>query len=74
MNAGSGASTLSSLIRSATNAATPAERDPDMWGDTGRFVLVPVNTATCKRTHTIVCKLVQECSSKFDSKDMPSTN
>jgi hypothetical protein len=23
-----------------------------MWGDTGRYMLVPVNTTTCKHTHT----------------------
>jgi hypothetical protein len=23
-----------------------------VWGDTGRIALVPVNTATCKTTHT----------------------
>jgi hypothetical protein len=25
-----------------------------MWGDTGRYMLVPVNTTTCKHTHTCV--------------------
>jgi hypothetical protein len=29
-----------------------------MWGDTGRYVLVPVNTTTCKiHTHTSTCVL-----------------
>jgi hypothetical protein len=26
-----------------------------MWGDTGCDMLVPVNTATCKNTHTHTC-------------------
>jgi hypothetical protein len=25
-----------------------------VWGDTGRVALVPVNTATCKTTHTLL--------------------
>jgi uracil DNA glycosylase len=28
------------------------KRGLEVWGDTGRVALVPVNTATCKTTHT----------------------
>jgi hypothetical protein len=28
----------------------------EVWGDTGRVALVPVNTATCKTTHTHTCE------------------
>jgi hypothetical protein len=33
------------------------KRGLEVWGDTGRVALVPVNTATCKTTHTHTCPL-----------------
>jgi hypothetical protein len=33
-----------------------------MWGDTGRYMLVPVNTTTCKHTHTHTSD--QSCTSR----------
>jgi hypothetical protein len=41
----------------------------EMWGDTGRYMLIPVNTTTCKHTHTLVNAL---CTSSTRSCAAPS--
>jgi hypothetical protein len=33
------------------------KRGLEVWGDTGRVALVPVNTTTCKTTHTLVHRM-----------------